>query len=245
MDTDLAQLIARTEVSRSEIARRAGVPRSTLYRALEGNSGVRLGTLRELACAAGFQLELHYTPTSSPDAADAARMLLGEGEGAQLTQGVEEWAERLQRYVGNGTVVDLLEEAGSASSLLKREAAIRMRGVFSADRLASAGYATGKDWALSGVDALEALGVEVGNDGIHVFWSEDPQHAKQLLLDTGRISKAAEDVDLIICEPSVLTFADSREFEGIRLVSPTQAIIDCMGLRDIEQALAREVMRGW
>lgn len=244
MDTDLAQLIARTDASRSEIARRAGVPRSTLYRALTGNADVRLGTLRELAYAAGFRLELRYAPTSDPDAADAARALLGEWKG-ELSAGVRSWMERLQRYAEGGTVVDLVSEAGSASSLLTREDAIRMCGPFSADRLASAGYATEQPWALSGVDALEALGLDVEHDGIHILWTDDPERAKQLLLDTGRPANTAEGVDLIICRPSSLTLTDIREIEGIRLVSPTQAVIDCMGLSGIEQGLARDVMRGW
>ena len=162
-----------------------------------------------------------------------------------MSEGISDWMKRIERFVGDGDAHDLLEEAGRASSLLSREDAMRMRGTFSPDRLASAGYATGDDWALSGVDSLEALGVPVSAEGIHVLWTSQPKHAVQLLLDTGSVASTDHDVDLIICKPSVLTLRGVIELDGIRLVSPVQGMIDCMGLREYERDLARTATEGW
>lgn len=233
-------------ITRSEWARRAGVPRSTLYRALEGSVDVRLGTLQELAYAAGFEIDMSFRPTSDPDASDAARVLLGDTEATHVTsQGVASWIERIERFVGDGVIGDVFTEAGRASSLLFRDDAIGMRGRFSPDRLASCGYATGRDWALSGVDSLEAMGVPVSIGGIHVLWTSQPKHAVQLLLDTGSVATHEHEVDLIICNPSALTLHGAVELEGIRMVSPVQGMIDCMGLREYERNLARSVVEGW
>lgn len=240
-------LLARSStIARSEWARRAGVPRSTLYRALEGSVDVRLGTLHELAYAAGFEIDMSFRPTSDPEASDAARVLLGDAEAMHLTsQGIASWTERIERFAGDGGVEDILAEAGRASSLMFREGAIGMRGTFSADRLASCGYATGRDWALSGADSLEAMGVPVSTEGIHVLWTSQPKHAMQLLLDTGSVATHEHEVDLFICNPSALTLHGVVDLEGIRLVSPVQGMIDCMGLREYERDLARSVVEGW
>src|SRR6218665_3688279 len=59
----------------SELARRAGVNRSTLHRISVGAVEPSLDTLHELAIVHGLELEVRLSPLSDPDAALAARHL--------------------------------------------------------------------------------------------------------------------------------------------------------------------------
>lgn len=232
--------------SRSQLAQRAGIQRSTIYRAVEGGSDVRMRTLQELAFAAGLELRLTLVPLSDSCAADAARVMVDQLE---LPRGkareIEAWIDRLERYVGDGSVEDLLIEAGNASSLLSREGAIGMVGPFSVDRLASAGYSSGADWALSGSAALDALGAQAPDAGPQVLWTPFPRTMFQLLADTGAGERELGDADLIICEPTELTLKNATTIDGIRLVAPMQSMIDCYGLGDLTRSAARQIVRTW
>ncbi|MGO3146516.1 MAG: helix-turn-helix domain-containing protein [Leucobacter sp.] len=244
MNAQLSGVIGSAHRSRAEIAQRAGIHRSTMYRVLEGSTDVRVDTLHELALACGFQLELRYRPVSDPIAADAGRTMLDAHVLAVNDPEILAWIERLERYAGEQPV-EIAAEAGAASSLLHREDAIGMVGDFSIDRLASAGHAMSGDWALSGAASLEALGAEECAGGTVVLWVQDPTHAYQLLSDTGRRTPELDGSDLIICAPGKLTLLGSVDLEGIHLVAPTQAIIDNLGLGPTQREIARKIAQDW
>lgn len=248
MDTHIRDISSRSSLSRTAVARRSGVHRSTLYRALDGSSDIRLETLEEIALAYGLQAQLSYVPLSDPVAADAARVLLEGDHGDTITPDLDAWMQRLQRYAGEqASPVDLALEAARASTLLERRGALGMRGDFTVDRLASAGYATGEVWALSGSAALEALdGGDPDDTPVNILWTSQPQKAMQLLADSGRPApRGLGSADLIIAEPSDIMFRGLNTIEGISLVSPVQAIIDNLGLHDQQRDRAISIARAW
>ncbi len=95
------QIRDRGMISASRLSARSGVSRSTMHRVDSGEGDLALRTLRELAIAAGLDLDLNLVPLSDPDAATAARRLLGDPSlSDEVDDGVLAWEQRLPRLAG-------------------------------------------------------------------------------------------------------------------------------------------------
>lgn len=112
-------------------------------------------------------------------------------------------------------------------------------GTLTPDRLASAGYSSEGPWALSGAVALDAMGG--APHGVMVMWSSDPKRISQLLADSAQRDSLGE-CELVIAQPGRYTLSGSVNVGGVHLVSPTQAIIDNLGLREQQRAEALSFM---
>lgn len=247
MDSGLTRALRGTGRTRSEIARRAGVNRSTMYRAVEGTVDVRLGTLEELALASGLEPVITYRPLSDPDAADAGRMLIeGESGPGELPPATAAWVARLERFAQPATLGSLAAEAGQASSLLHRVGAVGVIGQFTAATLDACGAAAGGEWALSGAAALVALGSELSPDTeplVEILWTPDPGRAAQHLVALGgSVVERLAEASVILCQPSELTLVGSATRAGVRVVAPAQAMIDNLGLHDAQRTEAARLV---
>lgn len=224
----------------SSIAERSGVSRPTLYRLLAGASP-RVDDLRELAVAAGFDIDASLVPLSDPLAAVAGRTILGDRSVGEWSEASAEWRARLERFVAGAAddrETSVVDEAGKACAPAHRPGAVHLRGDHRrVDRLVSAGRAMQGPWALSGWAALDALGIEA--DAPTILWVEDARKAAQLLGDTfrpGRLDRS----DLIVVPAHASVFAGGGAIEDVELVAPLQAHIDAVGLggEARDQALA-------
>jgi transcriptional regulator with XRE-family HTH domain len=225
----------------SAIASRSGVSRPTLYRLLAGASP-RVDDIRELALAAGFDIDASLVPLSDPLAAVGARTFLQDRSVEEWSEVSMEWRDRLERFTRGISGIDrdaaIIDEAGRASSPTHRSGAVHLRGDHRrVDRLVSAGRATHGRWALSGWAALDALGVEV--DAPTILWVEDARKAAQLLGDSFRPGRV-ERCDLMVVPAHPAVFAGGGAIEDVELVAPLQAYIDAAGLAGDarDQALA-------
>lgn len=247
MDSGLADALRGSGRTRSEIARRAGVNRSTTYRATEGTVDVRLDTLEELALASGLEPVITYRPLSDPAAADAGRALI-EGESGELHPASADWVARLERFAEPATLGNIAAEAGQASSLLHRAGALGVSGQFTAATLDACGAVAGGEWALSGASALVALGSELapGTAGlVEILWTPDPSRALQHLVSLGGSVAQLADASVILCAPSELTLTGNASRGGVRIVAPAQAIIDNLGLQDAQRTEAARLVASW
>lgn len=245
MNVGLQQVLDESALSRAQIAKRAGLHRATVYRAADGSNDLRIDTLEELALACGMEVAFSYRPASVPAAADAGRVMLDADSLDPTSAEVLTWIERLRRYAGEDPL-RIAEEAGRYSSLLHRQGAVYMVGDFTPERLASAGYATGKNWALSGAVALEAMEAELPAEVVSVMWVSDPLAVSQLLSDSGRVARrGASSANLILATPTFTTLTGMVPLDGLRLVAPVQAVIDCAGLEGPTRDAAFDVARSW
>ncbi|GAA4376433.1 helix-turn-helix domain-containing protein [Agromyces bauzanensis] len=234
----LSDAIARAQ--KAELARRAGISRTTALHLRDDISRARVSTLRELALALGYDIRIDLERASDPLASAAARSLLGDlDESAEY----REWVERLQRYCPSGEPLGIVDEAARVSAPQHRGGSVMLSGRNDADRLVSAGVASGARWALSGAAALEALGSNGG--GTVLMWSEDVTRAAQLLGGTHRRVKAEAAADVVIAPAHPSVFEGSTQVDDVVLVSPVQAIIDSFGLGGEVGATARRVAEAW
>lgn len=245
MQDPVSEILQLASLTRSEIARRSGVHRSTLYRPKNDGSDHRLSTVREIALACGFDVDISLRPTCDPAASDAGRLMLDTEVPGVDDPTVLEWISRLDRYAGDDPL-RVAQEAGKASSLLPRTHGVTfMVGQFTADRLASAGYASNQVWALSGTPVLESFTGEGDTDPLAIIWCQNPRPISQLLADTGQTVSNPTKASLVIATAGILTLTGCVDLDGIRMVSPVQGIIDCMGLRERDRVAATEIAREW
>lgn len=241
---------APTGVSSVEFARRSGVGRATIHRLATGASEPTLATLRELAIAHGYDLDLRLLPLSDPHAAAALRHLTDpafealtpEDVDRESAQEVHEWIARLERYddIDRAAVA-----AARASALLERRGAVYLRGEHSASRLASAGDSFGEGWALSGATGLEFVtGSAV--DGVGVLWvAGDAEAAARTLYDTHRRVEHPAGANVVVASAHPSVFVDVHLAGPIRFVAPTQLMLDSIGLGGMTEATALVVQLGW
>lgn len=230
-----------SEFGISEVARRAGVSRSTLHRIIAGSAEPTISTMREIAVACGLDLVVATPPLSDPAAATAARVLLDEetperGQPAEVIA----WTARLRRQAGEDPV-ELVRAAGRSASPRHRTGAVFLRGRVGARRLASAGQAAGGSWALSGALGL-SLAVPTG--GPSVLWVDDVIRTQQMLADTFKPS-SSEGADLIVAPTYDGLMLGAFEVEGVRYVAPIQQIIDGFGLSAETSAAAAAIAKEW
>jgi len=263
------QILEGSGLTKSALATRSGLARSTPYRIRDGLVDPAIGTVRELALAAGLELVLSLAPLSDPDAARAARVMLEplyEASYLLTTAASEEatkvdaWVERLRRWVPDGNPVDIVWQAGQSASLLHRPGTVFLRGHVTELKLASAGDFSGQEWFLSGAAVIDRIG-EPNDDGAmrgdalrrsdgsntsagpYIVHTADTHRFVRLLdnLEVVRPSKA----NLIIAEYTAGVGVDSWEDGKIKLVAPIQSLLDAFGIGGALEAAAERIARSW
>jgi transcriptional regulator with XRE-family HTH domain len=229
--------VATSGLTRTEVARRAGLARSTMLRVDNGTVSPTVATLRELAIACGLDVEITTRTLSDPAAAEAARSMLENGYVVTDPVATAQWVERLTRMAGNEPV-DIVRAAGVASTLRARRGAHYFKGKVPMLRVASAGDATDLDWAISG-------GPPLGAAGTTVLWSADADLAARFLGEAMSITSEPREADVIVAPSHPGIYVDSWMDTLVRYVAPIQMLLDAFGL---EESLAQAAMveaRSW
>lgn len=248
----LRDAVDRMSYSKSELARRADVSRTTALAVTNDQSRARVDTLRELALALGYDISIELDRASDPLAAAAARVMLGETSLRDIldARGLDEWITRLERYTGVDAgsaegpgILDIVTEAARVSGAHHREGAVMFSGRNDADRLVSAGRASGAGWVLSGSASLEALGAEPGKTV--VFWADDAKQVAELLTGTHRRVKFHAAADVIVAPAHPSLFTGSATIGDVNLVAPWQGIIDAVAVGGVDREIAEQLARSW
>jgi transcriptional regulator with XRE-family HTH domain len=246
MDMAMDALQTLREMSDVELSRRSGVSRSTLHRIETRAASPTLRTLRELAIAAGVDIDVSIKPLSDPHAGRAARFLLdSQFHTTSPTRHDSEWMERLTRVSGTDPV-QILTHAAHSSSLLHTPSTIAVKQSFPPLRLASAGDATGLPWAVSGRAGLSAISAPGGDvpTGPDVLFVADPHHAWRLL-ESPPLAKDPTLSGVLIAPWRDEYGVDSWQVGPVRCVAPIQILLDSIGLGEPLSELALEIARGW
>ncbi|MFD4422808.1 hypothetical protein ACFWN7_15080 [Agromyces sp. NPDC058484] len=203
-----------------------------------------------MALALGFDISIELGRASEPLAAAAARVMLGETALRDILEAreLDAWIARLERYVDISSdegpdILDVIAEAAHVAGAQDREGAVMLSGRNDADRLVSAGRASGARWALSGSASLEALGGDPGKTV--VFWTEDAKHVAELLAGTHRQVKIHTAADVIVAPAHPSVFAGSTTIEDVNLVTPMQGIIDAVAIGGIDREIAEQLVGSW
>ncbi len=247
------QIVEESGLSKASLSARSGVARSTLYRIRDGLVDPTLGSVRELALSAGYELELSLAPLSDPDAARAARAILDPQYAAsfelwQHQRAAVTWMERLRRWVPSGDPVEMCRTAGQSSSLLHRKGAIFLRGRVTELKLASAGDFSQRDWFLSGAAVIDRIGEhdsdDAGDDAMpYVVYTDDPRRFDRLLEHMEHVRP--EKATVIIAQRTDGIGIDAWKDGKIELVAPIQGLIDAFGLGGRLAAAAEQIARSW
>lgn len=244
----------------SATARATGLSRMTIHRVRDGVTSPTLATLRELALAAGYDLDVKLVPASDPAAAVAARVLadpatpgLASLGGWELLdpgelEAVTEWVRRLERQVPESDR-KLLEIAGRAAAPQHRKGAryFAPKPGLGARRLTEiAASALGdRAGALSGVAAAFAYLGHAPDPGALVVWAMDADDVAGRLQSTLREADEFQPGGVIVAPTMRAALADRVGPPVVEhpVVSPIQAAIDLRGLGYDD--LADEITEGW
>jgi transcriptional regulator with XRE-family HTH domain len=242
--TTVRSWVKRSRLSASAVARRAGVSSSTLHRILKDQLDPSIGTLREIAVACGVGLTLNAGPLADAAAAAAARVILEDGYCPSLP-GVDLWVERLRRQVGDDPV-QIVEAAGRASSPLLRPGSQLLAGPVEVGRVASAGQASGGQWALSGLAGFRLPGLWERLPAPSILWCEDVRRIGQLLADAD-LPRATrpQRTSLAIVEADSALFTNSFEKDRVRYVAPIQILLDGFAIGGVVADMARREAQSW
>jgi len=234
---NVREWITEAGLSVTEVARRAGVSRTTIMRIQNGTVSPSVSTLTELAIACGRHLEVTTRPLSDPNAAQAARYLLESGFVPDDQTAAEAWASRLER-MRLSNPVDIVQAAGCASAPGLRPETRLFAGQHAVLAASSAGEASGQRWAISGAPVLGSAG------GTAVLHCENAQRCAGLLQDSMRERAAGQSADLVVVPAGAGTFYDSWEQDHVRLAAPIQGLLDCVGLGgELAEAALAEARR--
>lgn len=227
----LIDLIDEAGLSKSAIARRAGLSTSTVTRIAAGKLDPTLGTATQLFHALGRQLPSELPVLCDSEATRTARrLIMGE-----MTEGY--WADTLNRWAE--TLVDLVREAGRSAPISRRPETVTVRTSWAPLRLYGAVQATGARWLASGWTAGVAYGadeessqgplviyVEGGASALGLAVPDDPEGAYEvcILPFDGVSEQEAQNSDGIVwADPYQVALdlcADSRtEHLGVQLVA--------------------------
>lgn len=253
---EVGQWIAARGIERKDVARLAGVARSTLHRVETGAVSPSLDTLREIAAACGLALDLTTRPLSDPAAAEAARLALEDGYVPTDPAAAALWTERLARATGTEPdPIDLLLAAAQAADLTWRPEAWHLSGSVPPGRVVSAAdgatYSAqarrnlrpdepGGRWALSGAPALGTP------SGPVILWTENPEVAGRLLAEDPRLRPAPGGVpgDVIVARAHDGIWHDVWTEDRWPMVAPIQMLLDCLPLPALREAALTEA-RSW
>lgn len=241
---ELGDWIHRSGLRKSYVSAVSGVSRSSINRIEKGETDPNLGTLRELAIACGFDMDVSVRPLSDHFAAQAARQILEEGFVSEATEAVAEWAARIGR-VGHTDPLSIVEYAGRALGL--RELGARgtyLRGNASVLRLASAADAANAPWAISGRAHFQ-LATDDEVEGPNIVWTENPRLVAELLSDTLTTSRSPETASVIVAPAPSALLQHSFTHQGVTYVAPIQAIIDGFSLGGKSAVMAKTIAESW
>lgn len=238
-----AAIADRAGLTLSALSRRSGVSRNTIHRADTGRGDLTLRTLRELAIAAGMDVDVRLVPLSDPDAAAGARVLLGEDIPDELVDDdVRAWVARLRRMVPESNPVKVVLEAGAAVAPRARVGAIGLDGTFDELKLAAAAESAGGRWAMSGAPALRRL-ADDAPDAPVILHADEPAAVVRYLAPMRDAPTSIARVIVVPLTPIVLV--DSAIDERIRLVAPVQALLDSVALGGPAAQTALMIAERW
>lgn len=236
--------VAASGSTAAAVARRAGVSGSTMHRVLNDQVDPSVGTLREIAVACGLQLVTSTEPLADPAAAAAARLMLEDGY-APSVPGTDQWVHRLTRQAGDDPV-EIVAAAGQASAPLARDGSRLLAGQVTVGRVASAGAASGGNWALSGLAGFRLPGLWEQLPAPSILWCEDVRRVDQLLADAGlRPTARAGRASLAIVAADKNLFTGSFEREKVRYAAPIQLLLDGFSIGGELAGLARREAQAW
>jgi transcriptional regulator with XRE-family HTH domain len=223
------EMLTSSGLTTTRAARRAGLSGSTLHRIVNNQVDPSFGTLREVAIACGLHLSLATAHLSDPLAASAARSILEQDYEPPDDPEIARWRERLPRLAGGDDPVEIIKVAARASSPFHRPGGALYSGEVAVARLASAGDASGRRWAISG-----AAGLYLPPEGdvaaaVTILWCEDVRAVDQLLVGSGLRPVHRPDravVAVVAAEPEL--FAGSFTRGIVHYVAPIQIILDCI-----------------
>jgi transcriptional regulator with XRE-family HTH domain len=223
----------------AEIARRAGMSRTTIHRVRTGQSDPSTGTLKDLAIAAGVDFDILTVELADPAAASAARALLETGYPDVETQ----WQERLSRISSNP--IEIVEAAAIMANPIRQLGAKHFTGKATVGMLTSAGISTEVDWAISGAPAMTRFENQQPIAGHSILWTIEPGIASATLSGILR-----ETTHPAIASVTVLTATAELFFDGYtngigRYVSPLQTMLDAIAIGGHTATTAREEIRTW
>ncbi|MGN7950533.1 helix-turn-helix domain-containing protein [Microbacterium sp. 22215] len=257
---DIPALLDALGSTPSASARATGLARSTIQRVRDGKSSPTMETLRELALAAGYDIDLTLVPASDPAAAVAARVILDPAtpriedlEGWEMVDSNEvaaiaQWVSRLERQAPDDRR-RLLELAGRSSAPQHRKGArfFAPRPGISQEQLVEvADGAIGRaGGALSGVAAAGVYLGHAPDPGPIVVWSIETDAVADRLAATLRETGEYQPAGVLLA-PTMRPYLVDMTMPPAwrhRIVSPIQAAIDFYGLGYTE--LADEITEGW
>lgn len=254
------QITTGSGLSASALAARSGLARSTQYRIRNRSVDPTVGSLRELALAAGYELDLSLAPLSDPDAARAARMMLDQtyassSERGERSIGVDEWVERLRRWVPDDDPVEIVAQAGRSASVLHRPGAQFLRGRITELKIASAADYSDQTWFLSGAAVIDRID-EQADDAAdrsrapypYIVHCSDPHRLVRLLenMERSRPEKAGLIVVPLTDGIEVGSWqAGPSVLAPLTLVAPIQGIIDSFGIGGAIGEAAERIARRW
>lgn len=253
----LIELLGRTPTA---TARATGLSRMTVRRVRDGVSAPTIETLRELALAAGYDIDVQLVHVSDPAAAVAARVVADPAtptredlEGWGMTsleevQQIDEWMARLERHAGPDRN-RLLELAGRYSAAQHRKGArffAPKPGLTQQQTIEVANSALRPlSGALSGVAAARAYLGHAPDPGPVVAWSTDTDAVAERLSATMREVDEYQPAGVLVAPTMQAYLVDMMippDWEQ-QIVSPIQAAIDLYGLG--YDQLADEITEGW
>ncbi len=257
---DIPSLIESLGSTPSATARATGLARSTIQRIHNGTTSPSMQTLRELALAAGYDVDVQLKPASDPAAAVAARVIadpatptLEELDGWGMTtpeeaREIEVWVARLSRQV-NDDRRGLLQLAGRYSAPQHRKGArffAPKPGLTQEQTIQVANSALRPlSGALSGVAASRVYLGHAPDPGPVVVWSTDADAVAARLSATMREVDEYQPAGVLVAPTMQAYFVDMMQppvWEQ-QIVSPIQAAIDLCGLG--YDQLADEITEGW
>lgn len=257
---DIPSLIDQLGSTPTATARATGLSRMTVRRVRDGVSSPTMETLRELALAAGYDIDLRLVPASDPAAAVAARVIADpatptlEGlEGWEMTtpdevRQVTEWVQRLGRQMGDDRR-ELLRLAGRYSAPQHRKGArffAPKPGLTQEQTIAVAGSALRTlNGALSGVAAARVYLGHAPDPGPVVAWCTDADALAERMSATMREVDEYQPAGVLVAPTIQAYLVDMlmRPSADQQIVSPIQAAIDLYGLG--YDQLADEITEGW
>lgn len=238
--------LAAAGLSPSAAARRAGVSGSTVHRILNDAVDPSIGTLREIALACRFDIDLAARPLSDPRAAAAVRAMLERGYIPPPDHEIDVWRERLLRTAGTGGPMEIVKAGAAASSPLDRAGAVLFSGEVTLARVASAGDASKKRWAISGAAGLYLPSPSSAVPAVTVLWCEDVRTVTHLLAEAGlRQTRHRDRVVLALVAGEPELFAGSFSEGIVRYAAPIQIIIDCLTQSGVVADDAIEEAMSW
>lgn len=257
---DIPALIELLGSTPSATARATGLARSTIQRIHNGTTSPTIATLRELALAAGYDVNVQLVPASDPAAAVAARVIADPatpGRDAlrawamaapEEARDIEQWVDRLDRQVGHDQT-ELLRLAGRYAAPQHRKGArffAPKAGLTQQQMIDVASSALRPvNGALSGVVAALAYLGHAPDPGPIVVWTMNPDAVTERLTATMREVDEYQPAGIVVAPTTQAYLVDMLtppDWEH-QIVSPIQAAIDLYGLG--YDQLGDEISEGW